>query len=69
MRMSVSRVVWALGVLIAFGAGMALALYWAPRTVSIPAAAQPAASAPRPFVAPPAEAARRVPGRRLVAGI
>ncbi|ODV09816.1 MAG: hypothetical protein ABT20_09920 [Rubrivivax sp. SCN 70-15] len=66
--MSVSRWIWWLGVVLAFAAGMALALHWAPRTVSIPAAAQPAASAPRPFVAPPAEAARRVPGRRLVAG-
>ncbi len=60
--MSVSRWSWWLGVVLAFAAGLAVALHWAPRTFNVPAAAQPAASAPLPpaFVAPPSEAARRV---------
>jgi hypothetical protein len=60
--MSVSRWSWWLGVVLAFAAGVAMAVHWAPRTVNIPAAAQPPASAPPlppAIVAPPAEAARR----------
>ena len=66
--MSVSRWAWGLGFVLAFAAGVAVALHWAPRSVGIPAAQPPASAPPLPpaFVAPPAEASRRGQGEPAI---